>query len=803
MFIPSFVIALFIYSYFDVYVSNQDLSCFFQKINGKIYLNVNWKNNKPFSFLNIVFKSKDNYSVLTPNSNLIIKSPSQDGAYFVSLQGRLDIFRKIIKLSRRPEETIKDRLDTLLSQSKDIYFHLRPYRVGDSTLRIDPIQTIKRNQIYIREVIEDIIRAPKIRGIKKIINIFVRSNRYIKKREDLNKGPFFEWALISLALIGSYLEWGNIIFTLIAFLSIGVVYYILNYSKWQLKGRKAMNKWIMLLFSVFILESIFSLNVIEAGIHFLLLLCIYKHLFQRERRDAFTYMFLVLFVFVALSFFTLKIWFIIFFLLYLLFSIALISIYAGGEKENEYETSFGLPKTKKSYAFMNITVIIVMTSLFFLLPHGERVQTSSKFNIFRQDVKTGFSDEVNLSQILTIKKDYSKQFLIENVNATDTAKFQNLYFRGMRFTDFKNMSWTREQTTDVNYIPPRSKPSDMETWTFKYYPNNYTTIFLPKTPILVFGDYFTQMVEDRSLVKFKNRILKATDIKVTFKLNQFGEIVDATTYHDYKIPKISKDMEILFTPYWTVIPENITKNPKLLTDYVESKSGFKYSLDKPARDLTSFLYDEKQGHCEYFATVLALTLQHYGFKATMVNGFMGGEYNDLSRTWVIRGENAHSWVEILQDNGEWQVLDATPHVETKFWFKDSAILSDLITYYDLIEYNWYTYIVQFNISNQRTLWLYLLNKVPITILLSSCIILVFILLQLNNNYLIPYLQMSAKEKFLYWLSNKTNFRYFILDNLKTKYPALVHKTRELIYRNEYTRRDIDELKSKWKEAIKL
>ena len=54
----------------------------------------------------------------------------------------------------------------------------------------------------------------------------------------------------------------------------------------------------------------------------------------------------------------------------------------------------------------------------------------------------------------------------------------------------------------------------------------------------------------------------------------------------------------------------------------------------------------KQGHCEYFATAMAVMLRTQGIATRVVNGFYEGEYNEAADIFVVRQKNAHSWVEV-------------------------------------------------------------------------------------------------------------------------------------------------------------
>ena len=65
----------------------------------------------------------------------------------------------------------------------------------------------------------------------------------------------------------------------------------------------------------------------------------------------------------------------------------------------------------------------------------------------------------------------------------------------------------------------------------------------------------------------------------------------------------------------------------------------------PHDPLANFLFERKQGHCEYFASSMAVMLRTLGIPSRVVNGFRTGEFNDLTSQYVVRASNAHSWVE--------------------------------------------------------------------------------------------------------------------------------------------------------------
>ena len=79
-----------------------------------------------------------------------------------------------------------------------------------------------------------------------------------------------------------------------------------------------------------------------------------------------------------------------------------------------------------------------------------------------------------------------------------------------------------------------------------------------------------------------------------------------------------------------------------------------------ARNLGEFLLGSGAGHCEYFATALALLLRTQGVPCRLVGGYLTSEWDPARRAVVARSKNAHAWVEVLDGDGRWHTVDGTP-----------------------------------------------------------------------------------------------------------------------------------------------
>lgn len=79
-----------------------------------------------------------------------------------------------------------------------------------------------------------------------------------------------------------------------------------------------------------------------------------------------------------------------------------------------------------------------------------------------------------------------------------------------------------------------------------------------------------------------------------------------------------------------------------------------------ARDFAAFLRGDGAGHCEFFATALALLLRLQGVPCRLVGGWLVHEREAATNSLVVRARHAHAWVEALDEHGRWHTFDATP-----------------------------------------------------------------------------------------------------------------------------------------------
>jgi hypothetical protein len=130
------------------------------------------------------------------------------------------------------------------------------------------------------------------------------------------------------------------------------------------------------------------------------------------------------------------------------------------------------------------------------------------------------------------------------------------------------------------------------------------------------------------------------------------------------------------------------------------RTKYSYTLDlsgKPGNDpLAYFLFEKRAGHCEYFASAMAMMLRTLQIPSREVNGFLPGEYNSLGGDYIVRASDAHSWVEAYFPGSGWIVFDPTPPAASV----QSGMFSRLNLIADWIELTWNEWVINYDFGHQ-------------------------------------------------------------------------------------------------------
>lgn len=135
----------------------------------------------------------------------------------------------------------------------------------------------------------------------------------------------------------------------------------------------------------------------------------------------------------------------------------------------------------------------------------------------------------------------------------------------------------------------------------------------------------------------------------------------------------------------------------LRTSYAYSLSALDRETDDP---LATFLFETRRGHCEYFASAMAVLLRAVWVPSRVVTGFQSGSYNSISGWQVVRASDAHSWVEAWVPGRGWTAFDPTPPDPS---FASTGIMSRLAQWADAASMFWQEWVLGYDLDRQLTL----------------------------------------------------------------------------------------------------
>ena len=143
---------------------------------------------------------------------------------------------------------------------------------------------------------------------------------------------------------------------------------------------------------------------------------------------------------------------------------------------------------------------------------------------------------------------------------------------------------------------------------------------------------------------------------------------------------------------------------RAIGEHLQSDYGYTLDLKAGGDDpLADFLFNVREGHCEYFSTAMAVMLRTQGIPARVVIGFQMGEYNDAAGVYTVTQRDAHSWVEAyFPEAGAWVTFDPTPPAGRPVRER-TGLQARLSKYKEALELLWTQYVVGYDKQEQRTL----------------------------------------------------------------------------------------------------
>jgi len=475
-----------------------------------------------------------------------------------------------------------------------------------------------------------------------------------------------------------------------------------------------------------------------AAVHFLLFVTVLRLYSAVADRDAIFLAMLSFAAILASAVFTVDTNFFFLFVVYLLFGVATflaLEIRRGAigavfpllHADNSLERKF--------YRAMSLAALSVAggavffgSMLFFLFPRfsaGYFARTG-----FQPSLMTGFTDNVELGRIGEIKQDNS---VVMRVQTGTPVNYPLLRWRGIALSTFDGRRWYLQEkhhelrdARQDGWIPLGSR-SDLKVpvavqlrFVVLLQPLASDALFAPAQVIELRGNFSNDAgtyyrtarrsalgtdsagavynpARNYSQVRYEGfsllpevRPLKARKAGTDYPEDIQELYLQLPEKLDPRIRQLAQKI--------TVTADNPYDKSVVLESYLRRNFGYTLNLaGKPGADpLAQFLFVTKAGHCEYFASAMAVMLRTLGIPSREVNGFLPGEFNDLAGDYIVRASDAHSWVEAYFPGSGWVTFDPTPPSNAS----DDGIFSRLNLYLDWMQLTWNEWVINYDFAHQ-------------------------------------------------------------------------------------------------------
>jgi hypothetical protein len=463
-----------------------------------------------------------------------------------------------------------------------------------------------------------------------------------------------------------------------------------------------------------------SRDLIQATIHLILFLAVVKILTASSSRD---HLFLGIIAFLQIlsaAMFSLSLSFFFFLVVFLVSAIA--SMTSGEIRSSSAGRRIAAGASARlSWRLMWLTamlttgVLLLTGGLFLILPRTAR----AAFERFARpgDRVAGFSREVTLGQMGELRK---PSRAVMHVYFDPGPPKKHFYWRGVALSEFNGWKWYNSPE------PPKLLQARQDLLTLVDDDQlrrsggpriNYEVVLhtRPSEALFVAG-----LAERMRVPRSKVWLTEGGGLRVPFNddtnyrysvYSYFGG-PDAADFLGYsRLPEQVSNYNLLLPPVDRRIldlAKRLTSGHQddlsraraveshLLTQYAYSLAPLEKEADDP---LAHFLFERRKGHCEYFASAMAVMLRASWIPARVVTGFNQGANNPLTGLHVVRASDAHAWVEAWIPGKGWTVFDPTPGNLDQ----GRDLMSRVSMWMDAVDVFWQEWVIGYDLDRQLTL----------------------------------------------------------------------------------------------------
>lgn len=465
----------------------------------------------------------------------------------------------------------------------------------------------------------------------------------------------FRSCLIFLGL--SYLPFLNQVSLLIN----GIFFLNVILAIWQEGQKRQISQLIrvglMMMGIALIFNEYQTLWGLEPGVAILSLMATLKIFELNQKRDFFLFVLIVELSLVGHVLTVDHLYMVIYVIILSLLLFALLFTYHTGEQRVVWNRA-----RKKVFAQIFLYSLPLAFGLFFLFPR--LTLGNIFFNTIKKQDLTGFSDEIRPGTIAKVMQNKATYFRAKFLDEKTPSYFE-LYWRGSILSKTDGFTWTR--------LKPPGKRAESLVGPVKYRYEVTFDVFMNSPLFLLEGTNSFKTNTKGHLLKSgagTYRFFPFSNQKISFS-GETGkrrplELKENLREHYLQLPPESKMRRFsAWVKGLGLEGQQLRSYAKTFSEWVKN-NGFTYTLNpgkiSSEAPLDEFFFNSKIGFCEHYAASFALYLRLLGVPSRVVVGFHGGEFNPLGKYYIVKGLDAHAWVEGWDDKKGWITFDPTAYV---------------------------------------------------------------------------------------------------------------------------------------------
>ena len=393
---------------------------------------------------------------------------------------------------------------------------------------------------------------------------------------------------------------------------------------------------------------------------------------------------------------------------------------ANGKKPEFAKTPVGswLGRIPSTTVLLIFFIVVLAAPLFFMLPRvGGAGLGGDPGGV---STRSGFSDTVRLGGIGRIQQN-DEVVMRVRLEGNDTAG--GLKWRGMAHDTFDGQTWSRSRPTaretrgrgdrDIIQVDYATGRESLLLQTVYLEPLDTPVLFAAPRAVGVQGN-FPILVKDiyggisfsRSGERTSYKVLSDTSLPSERELRSDNDAYPVQFENYLQMPGT-------LDPRISGLAADVTRGYRTRLDaaravenYLQTQFGYTLELKAGGADpLADFLFNVREGHCEYFATAMVIMLRSQGIAARLATGFQQGDYNETAEVFVVRQRHAHAWVEVYFPGEEvWVPFDPTPAAGQELSGTPAGIAGQFSKYLEALEMMWIQYFVAFDNQEQRSMF---------------------------------------------------------------------------------------------------